>query len=450
MNVVGQITNKMKGSYNVKVVDSRTQEVVQDYGWQPNLILNQGMDSMSLWSYAEVTTYCIAGSGSRPNKITSSASTITQSGNIIELWPEAGGLQNFSSSISSSSPYEIYYSSSLQRGDVIVYANSSRSFVTAVDSVAGLTASVDTSYTIPSGSNQTFTIWKTSQTGLQKEGKRTNSYLSGDGNCGSTDTTGSSGVVNIRTYRRTYDFSAEISNSLYTELGTSPVSTPNVQAFSRVTLPVAVPVSTSFQLRVIYDLEVEFGPTSLQTFTASISGWPVAPSTHLGCSASIQTLLASTIGNTGAATFYYALLEPGPDSWTGVLSRRSPTDFGANSVPRGIFVSSISQSLAPFGQGVNRSTGTIYGLSAGSHTSPAYVEGSYTYIKSNYLSLNTGVTTTSSGIISIGYGLGNPYSTGTAANQAYVMLLHQTQSKTNTQVASMSFVYTWDRVLAGT
>lgn len=450
VSVIGSVSNKISGNYKVMVVDSKTREVVGDYGWHKNLIFNQGMDSMSLLAYGEVTKNAIAGSGSRPNKITSSTSTITQSGNIITLWPEAGGLQDFSSSISSSSPYEIYYSSSLQRGDVIVYSNASRSNVTAIDSVAGLTASVDTSYTIESGSNQTFTIWKTSQTSMHKEGKRSSTYLSGDGNCGSTDTTGSSGVVNIRTYRRTYDFSAETGNSLYTEIGMSSVSTPQSAVFSRVVLPVPVAVSSSFQLRVIYDLEVEFGPTALQTFTASISGWPVAPSTHLGCSASVQTLLASTINTAGNETLYTALLEPGPDSPIGTNSRRNPSDPGSNSVPRGMFVSSTSRSLSPFGSGSNRHQATVYDRSNGPHNSPPYVTGSYTYIKSNYLGVSLGNTTTSSGIICVGWGLGSPYDTGNTANQAYCMLFHQTQSKTNTQVASMSFVYTWDRVLAGT
>lgn len=451
--IIGGVNNKITGNYKVMVVDSKTKEVAKDYGWHKNLILNQGMDSMSLFSYAEVTKVAIAGSGSRPNKITSSASTITQSGNIITLWPEAGGLQNFSSSISSSAPYEIYYSSSLQRGDVIVYSNASRSNVTAIDSVAGLTASVDTSYTIESGSNQTFTIWKTSQTGMHKEGKRSNTYLTGDGNCGSTDTTGSAGVVNIRTYRRTYDFIAETGNSLYTEIGMAPVTTPQISVFSRVVLPIPVAVSSSFQLRVIYDLEVEFGPTSLQTSTASISGWPVAPSTHLGYSSSIQTFLASTINTNGNETIYTALLEPGPDSPIGTLARRSPVDPVANVIHRGIFFSSTSSSLKPFGSGSNRHQGLVYDSSNGPHTSPLYVTGSYTYIKSNYLLLNEAVTTTSSGIICIGWGMNSnivSYETGKTENQAYTMLFHQTQSKTNVQVASMSFVYTWDRVLAGT
>lgn len=447
---IGGTHNKMQGSYKVMVVDSRTKEVVKDYGWQKNLILNQGMDSMSLYAYAEVSKYAIAGSGSRPNKITSSASTITQSGNIITLWPEAGGLQNFSSSISSSSPYEIYYSSSLQTGDVIIYANASRSNVVAVDSVGGLTASVDTSYTIESGSNQTFTIWKASQTSLHKEGKRTNSYLTGEGNCGSTDSTGSAGVVNIRTYRRTYDFSAEVSNSLYTEIGVSPITTARSGTFSRTLLTTEVPVSTSFQLRLIYDLEVEFGPTSLQVATASISGWPVAPSTHLGYSASVQTFLASTINTAGNETIYTALLEPGPDSPIGTNSRRSPQDLGAISVHRGIFMSSTSRSLSAFGSASNRHLGTVYDNSTGAHTSPPYIVGSYTYIKSNYLTLNQAVTTTSSGISCIGWGAAGSYDTGQSTNHVYVILFHQTQSKTNTQVASMSFVYTWDRVFQGT
>jgi hypothetical protein len=444
--VLGRFTQKMQGKYNVKVVDSKTKEVVKDYGWQPNLILNQGMDSMSLFALAEVTVYGLCGSGSRPNKITSSTSTITQSGNIITLWPEAGGLQNFTSSITASSPYEVYYSSSLEAGDWIVYANASRSAVVEVD-VAGLSASVSNAYTIESGSNQTFTIWKTSQTGLQKEGKKSSTYLTGVGNCGRTNSSGSGGFANIRTFRRTYDFATESSSSNYTEVGVSMVSTARSGTFSRTLLPVPVTVAVGFQLRLIYDLEVEFGPTALQLFTASITGW-----TDTACSGSNQNLYTSDILTTGGATeLFLALSEPGPDSPTGLSSRRSPVDTLSAPVHRSIFFSSVTSSLMPYGSGVARQAGTIYDEAIGAHTSPLYVTGSYTYTKTNFLTLNQANTTTQSGIWSIGFSAGGvDYVEGVGTSQVYVLLFHRSQSKANTQVASMSFVYTWDRVFAGT
>jgi hypothetical protein len=437
--VVGGVHNSLCGHYKVMVVDSKTREVVADYGWHKNLILNQGMDLVSTNSYAGITTAGVAGTGSRPNKITSSNSTITQSGTLITLWPEAGGLQDFTSSITSSTN-EIYYSASLQPGDVVVYFNSSRSNVV---SVSGLNATVDTSYAISSGSNQTFTIWKTSQSGLQKEVKRSTTYLTGVGNCGSTDTTGSTGFGNVRTYRRTYDFTAETTDKLYTEIGTAPSITSNTAIFSRVLLPIPIAVSSSFQLRLIYDLAVEFTPTSQRVITASISGWPFDVNSNTHASESIQNFLASTISAaSGVSSTYTALLEPGPVG--------SPINPNASATNRGIFVSSISTSLAPFGQAVNRGTGIVVGNSTTMHYSPNYVTGSYRYYKGNSFGLNVGNTTTSSGIWCLGLGMQSadedPWS---STAQAITVLFHNSQSKFNTQVVSMSFVYSWDRTLAG-
>jgi hypothetical protein len=457
---IGSVHNNISGFYKAMVVNPTTNEVVKDYGWHKNIILNGGMDLVPFYAYAELGAFGIAGSGSRPNKITSSTSTITQSGAEITLWP-GDGLQDFSSSVTSST--ETYYTHSLEVGDVIVYNNASQSNVLAVDLVSGLSASVNTSYTIESGSNQTFTIWKTSQPRLHKEVKRTNVYLTGTGNCGSTDSTGSTGVPNVRTYRRTYDFSTETTNKLYTEVGVSPIVTANSQVFSRVVLPVPIAVSSSFQLRLIYDLAITVTPHTVRMITASISGWPVDPTSNTHASESLQSFLLSRITTTGGATkLYEALLEPGPDS-SESFSRRSPGDDLSAAVHRGIFVSSNSSSLASFGSGSSRAVNAgvqsvpgdsfVYGTSSGRHSSPPYVVGSYQYYKENSFGLTIGNTTASIGIWSLGYGMqGVDHGIGAGGaggNQAVCLLFHASQSKFNTQVLSMSFAYAWNRTIDG-
>lgn len=424
------INGAMVGSYKAMVVDSATGEVVADYGWNKNLILNWGMDLIALNSYGYVTNYCIAGTGSRMNFITGGLSVITQSGNMVTLWPMGAGLQNFSSSVTSSANI-LYYSHSLQVGDVIVYNNLSKSNVTGVDNAGGLTASVDTSYGVGADNSQSFTIWKTSQTGLQAEKKRTTTYLTGVGNCGSTDSTGSNGKPNVRTYRRTYDFTSESSNVLYTELGTSPVLTANTQTFSRVLLPVPIAISSSFQLRVIYDLQVTFTPEIPRYITASVSGWPNGTATNTYATESIQKFMVSTINTSGTAV------------GDGITSPKDGTILDpSNIVFLTFFTSANSSSLANFGSAIDRTSpsGSYTGLTV---QMIPYVTGSYVVYKTSTFGLNT----SNGKIQSFGFGFSSPLDVN---GQDFTVLMNQSQSKVNTQTLSVVYKWAWDRILGGT
>lgn len=58
MNTINLTQKEMlSGRVRCQVVDSKTGKVKRDYGWQKNLILNQGLDTVVLVSYfAPVTT----------------------------------------------------------------------------------------------------------------------------------------------------------------------------------------------------------------------------------------------------------------------------------------------------------------------------------------------------------------------------------------------------------
>ena len=419
------INGDLCGFYKVQCVNPRTGEVVSDYGWNKNLILNTGMDLVATNIYPALTNYCIAGTGSRMNFITGGFSTITQSGNLITLWPSSSYLLDFSSSITSSTNI-LYYTHSLEVGDVIVYANASQSNVTAIDTVGGLTASVDTSYTIESGSNQTFTIWKTSQTRLHSEKKRSNTYLIGVGNCGVTNSTGSNGKPNVRTFRRTYDFTAETSNSLYTEIGTSPVVTANTSVFSRILLPVPIAISTSLQLRVIYDLQVTYTPELPRYFTASISGWP-----NTICTESLQLFSPSGMDTSG-------------NSSTAALDPAATSEFPGTSYISN-FTSPSSASLAAFGSAVDRTTNYSFNST---ETVTSYVIGSYALYKVGSFGLNVSNRTD---IRSIGMGL-STFSGQTPPARSdttfICVLFNETQSKVNTQTLSFTWKFSWSRTLS--
>lgn len=429
---VGGVGCEMRGFYKIQVVDSKTGLVVRDYGWNKNLILNGGMDAVASVGICNLNAVAIAGTGSRPNSITSSNSTITQSGNIITLWPEIGGLQDFSSSVMSGS--ERQYTHSLETGDVIIYANNSQSNVLGIDTVGGFTASVDTSYTIESGSNQTFTIWKTSQVGMHKEIKRSSTYLPGSSsvlgfNCGTVIS------HSAKTMRRTYDFTAETTQKNYSEVGVSWTGTARAGVFSRVLLPETVSIAATYQLRMIHDLMVTVSPAYPRYVEPTITGWTNTKGTE-----SLQNFLLYDVATTGQSNdgttgLDFGVLDP--------ASNHGYDYYYANS-----FFSDVGTAPAAFGSYVSRTLNgsTITGKSdynAGGLTT--YVTGTYTRYKTANFRLTDGVDST---IWSTGFGAAYGVSeVAHSTEQGIVLVFDEPHEKLNTQIASITYKFTWARVI---
>src|ERR1035437_10355913 len=322
----GGIGIGMRGIYKVQVINSTTKEITLDCDWQKNLILNGGMDAVAVAVLGNLSYYGIIGTGSRPNSITSSTSTITQSGAGVYLY-NTSGLPNFTSSYST-------YTASVNVGDVLQYSNNSQSTVTSITD--GLNLQVSPTYSIDVGNAQTFTIWKASQTDLEGESKRSATFLTGVGNCGTT-TSGST-----KKFRRSYDFSTEISSSTYTEIGVSWTVTKAVKStFSRVVLPSPVTVGIGFKLRLIYDLFLSFTPNAPQYFTASVSGWPVSPSTTTIATQSIQNFNIANVSTDGIADNDAFCLDP-------------VAIHGYNGSLFVVFVSDTKTPLAAFGSSIYR------------------------------------------------------------------------------------------------
>lgn len=418
----GGIGLSLQGQYRVMVINSITKEIEADYGWHKNLILNQGMDAVASVYLGGLNTYGIAGTGSRPNSITSSTSQITQSGATASLFVTSG-IPDFTSSYST-------YTSSLNVGDVIQYSNGSQSMVTSI--IDGFHAAVNTTYNVDAGNAQTFTIWKTSQVGMELEIKRSSTYLVGSSsllgwNCGSKTSGNSS------TYRRTYDFSAEVAIKNYTEVGVGWAVSGPTTVFSRILLPVSVSIPIGSQLRLTHDLYVAFTPAMERYITASISGWPVLPATTTYASESIQKFMISTVDTSGYGNVDFACLDPGVISgyWGNLFAGYSSTN---------------SQNLAPFGTATNRSSPAVsapyYGWLI------AYSNGSYMRYKSFALGLNDGNFIASFNTVGFGinYG-GGPFYPYDTAYQAMCLRFDQPQTKLNTQRLTLVWKWSWDRVL---
>lgn len=460
---------RFAGAYRVQVVDAETKEIVSDYGWHKNLILNTGMDAVASQLIPELMRYGVAGTGSRPNCLTASTSQITQSGYYISL-QTIGDWQTFTQSVVSRPDGMYYYTqsgvavtdatmsytSSISRGDVIVDENMSQSTVVGV---SGSFLSVDTSYTYSTPIS--FSVWKTSQGRLQGEISRSGTYYQGSSslvgwNCG---TEWSSSLTNYTTsiavHRRTWDFTVENQSRSYTEVGTSWDNTRFNPCFSRVLLPQTVSISPNQQLRLTYDLMAIFGPYSPQYSTASITGWPVAPSMTTIGTQSLQSFITSYVQTNGSSN--------GPVGYGNVypLDPAAPcTGIGYyTSANCCVWVSEDSRSLNTSSvilvpgnsQAVTRTA--IAALDSGLHyaagTIGTYTNGSYTQLKYGTLSIYQGV---SNNIRSMGFGgTGNVNGYLThdpaGAGQCMVFVFDQPQVKTNLQTLTLQWKWTWDRVI---
>lgn len=418
---LAQFNMGLKGSYKVAIVDAEGNTVWQQPEWRNNLILNQGMDALASYYLAQVMTYGVAGTGGRVNSITSSYSSASVIDGGLALDPQPGGIQNFNTEIWGE------WSGSLATGDVIKFEDGTEVKVGTVAATSCAVTPTDISV-----STQSFTIWKTSQTNLQGELKRGgsgiagSSYLTGVGHCGS------SVAANVATYLRTYDFAQETSSVTYKEVGLAWTTTAAATTiFSRILLPETLSLVSTQRLRLVYQLEATFLPTSSQyTYNATVTGWPVSPATNTNMTESIQQMWVSSINTSGFSSTTYAALEP--------------PSVGARNCA--FWASTNSQSLVTFGDTpVNRAN--FGDADTATSTADVYVNGSYTVYKNATFGLSQMNYAT---LRSFGFGAHSPtsyYAYGTNG-QAFAMLFEQSQSKYNTQTLSMTYVWTWTRTLA--
>jgi hypothetical protein len=412
MNNVVNINHTLAGYYKVGVVDPNGNFEVKDEG--KNLLLNQGMDQLYTNTVVDCITYGICGVGSRPNSVNAGGSQASQSSNIVYLSNNAGHIGSF---IQNSDGYNPLVAA----GDYIVFANTSQSRIVTVDG-GGVNLTVDTSSVFDP---QDFTIWKTTQVGLQTEVSRSANYVQGVGNC-------QSGIsASTVTHRRTYDF--PVNNWItvqFNELGVGWASSGANTVFSRIQIP-PVSVVPGFRLRLIYDLKTSWSPTGSLYGSASIGGWPNGGSTDTLGTQSIQNLNTSTVNNDGSSNNNFAALDP---AFT--------TAGSYNAV---IWASTSSIALSAFATSSDRSgTGAAAGSSGMSKA--AYVNGTYICDKTGTLT-----NYSSNKIRSFGFGIlgpsNNPYPAGNSA-QSFCFLMNQSQSLINTQQLSLTFRHAWSRTLA--
>lgn len=207
--------------------------IVKDYGWQDNLILDQGLDKIAVMPFNQVFTACACGTGSNPTGRNPNT-TATVAGNVLTAAAAT-------------------FSSSDLDADCVFASLGLRFKIQSVTDPQHVT--LFTTGSVPSAT--AFTIEYTNQAVLEGEVKRTEIYLNTPGGNGYLLNPGD--VVLWRTFL----FTPETTEITYTELGFSDQSAAGANLFSRVVL--ATPVSligptavlpSGQQLQVTYQLTI--------------------------------------------------------------------------------------------------------------------------------------------------------------------------------------------------
>lgn len=403
---IGQVA---QGRYKVMVVDAATDKVVHEGDWQKNLILNQGMDQVASREWQGCYQYGICGTGTSPNTVDSVTDTASQTGTTVT---SVGGTVNFTTDSAV--------------GDMIKWDSGSEARIISITDA--LNVEVTPSQSVGSG---LYTIYKTSRVGLQTETKRSNTYLTGTGNCGSTQSgTTISG-------RRTYDFTTESGNVTYTEVGVGWSNTGSTTVFSRILLNTPVSLISGQKLRLVYQLDITLTPSTANAKNFPISGWPIAPSVTTDGSEQIQIIGLSVPNTSGnASVFSVGCANPALD----------PGCTNSTSAGRLFALSTNSTALQAFGSAVSRAT-TAFVCSV-APTNASYTSLSFQLDVSTVFQVADAV---SASLRSVCMGSRNsassdfPYDTD---NQCFVFLFNEAQNKSNTQTLTLTVRFTWSRVLA--
>jgi hypothetical protein len=391
----------MEGVVQCKIVDSKTGQVVKEFPPQKNLILNQGMDELATNNLCNLFLRCAAGSGTTPTADDSGTTTAAQSGTTVTL---SGG--SF-----------VFTNTATDAGKMIKWDSTEEARIVTVTDPTH--AEVANSATVSAGQ---FTVYRTNQTGLTTELKRTGTYLAGAGNCETSVNAGAGSA----SHKRTYDFTAEVGSVTYNELGFSSNASAGANLFSRILLGAGVSLVASQQLRVVYTLTMTFTPFTSQTVgTSPITGIAGATGAQQ-CGYPATTAILTSSGATDQSI---------P---AGSTAPSASEELEPSRVTQTMALSTVSTAFQTFGStGVARN-GSLSGAGAfvGSYTAL-----SFTRTKAWVFSTSQGNGTTWRSFI-----LGN--GDGYTLTQGLIYLLDSNMTKDNTHTLTLNLILTWGRTLA--
>ena len=384
----------LSNRFKCQVIDCTTKRVVRETRWTPNLILDQGLNNWGSGTIflATLATACAVGTGTTPVvRDSTGTAQITAAGTAV----------------SADAPF-------FEAGDVgrlLKMDSGGEAYITVFTDTQNVTVGTSLGAVGPEDA----AVWYVNQTGLATETKRSTTYLTGAGNCGTSD------VSNVRTFKLTYDFSAEGAPINYTELGWSHTGSAGSNLNSRALISGgSVAVGAGQQLRVIYEWSVTTSQNASTAGTSTVTGWPVAPAvTQDGDMILSRPFVGfksiDTSGNVGASSGNY---EPGTT--------------GGN-----IISLSTTATLPTFGNTYGGGS-PANNTASTSNSNPAYVAGSFTRTKNGTWNLSTANRTDWRGVTRV----------GAASNEfGWVFVWDEGQTKANTHTLTIGMPCFWQRIL---
>lgn len=306
-----------------------------------------------------------------------------------------------------------------------------------------------------------------SNTGLDVEIARTNNYL-----LGGPDNTG--GVVEdpvTMRLRRTFDFPLGALDSsvdgLYKEVGFSYTGTPGANLWSRALfqnggVPASVDVQADQQLRVIYTVTLQLGPSTVTAGLVNITGLGNTPYTH--AIANINESGVDSDSSCDSSPAFASIHSNGVISNVGFSGALDGNGSGWNSQRGGLlepyldissfsnngyFYASGSDATAALDEpGVPTLTTQPNNFFLISDTRPAdlagfvdtYVPGNFYQDRHIFLDTNTGNFNLSR------LHIGNYYQQGSNSTFCYALRFDTPVAKANTHTLDMVFRLSWNRV----
>lgn len=380
------------GRYRVMVLDHG--RVVQKRPWANNLILDQGLNFIcSTYNWAEGFEYAVAGTGATPTYTDSGVITIDYNVTTVGR-------------ATASAPFFVPG----MVGMMIQLNTGEQAYITAFVSNIDVTISNPAVVAAALG-----TVWAVNQTGMTTELKRSNTYLAGAGNCGTSD------VGAARTMRRTYDFSVEVGPVNYAELGWSKSAAAANNLFARaLVIGGTVTVLLGQQLRVVYDLTVTVSPSVSTAGTYVITNWPIAPSVNTDG----NYILTGWKGNQQMASVSAA----GVSTLTNALDPHTTTN-SAMSLSTATVLPAFGANYVAANEATRDST-----------ANGAYVAGTFTRTKTFHWLLASGVRADWRAVVVF-------WAAGGSANNAWAFVFAQNQTKDNAHTLDVAITTTIGRTL---
>lgn len=392
---LGNTCFNFRGRYKAFVIDAETQAIVEERDWKPNLFLNQGMNGVATKLIASLNLTCCVGTGTTDTKLDSGATTASQTGTTVTA---------------SASIFVVG-----DVGNVVKWDSGEEAFITAFTN--DTTVTVSASQTVSSGQ---FTVYRTNQTGLVAEVKRTNVYLTGSPNTDSIRT------GNSFTNRRTFDFTAEVGSVTYHEVGLSDLTGAGANLNFRIKLDTPISLVAGQQLRIAHDFIFTLSPVTPVSFTPlNVTNWPVSPATNTNASFQLERIGLSKVNTTGVTTTWDFTIFGGSE-----LSNEP-------SVNTRVWLSAITTPLVTWPTSTNGTASTSN--DSDDMLKDAYVTNSFTLTKSGVLGTSNGNGTNRR---SLGYGLDD---SGNVNKSMGRFLFEQEQTKNSTQIFTLVMRWTWTR-----